>query len=101
MLFDFNVTWRRLIAHAGMIGYASWSEDRAYVYFDDLLTEDPAYFRVRIGDSKFDRIASLKGVRRWNSLIEPPFSGLAPGGMPLFTRDLSTQEIYALDWQLP
>jgi hypothetical protein len=61
------------------------------VYFDDLLTEDPAYFRVRIGDSKFDRIASLKGVRRWSSLIEPPWSGLAPGGMPLFTRDLSTQ----------
>jgi hypothetical protein len=30
MLFDFNVhKWRRLIAHAGMIGYASWSEDSA------------------------------------------------------------------------
>jgi serine/threonine protein kinase/Tol biopolymer transport system component len=101
-LFDFSVQkWRRLIGHAGMIGYASWSPDSAYVYFDDFYTDDPAYFRVRIANSKMDRIASLKGMRRGSSLIEPPWSGLAPGGIPLFVRDLSSQEIYALDWQLP
>jgi hypothetical protein len=71
MPFDFHVhKWRRLIGRAGMIGYASWSSDSAYVYFDDLFTEDPAYFRVRVADSKLDRIASLKGVRRWSTLNE-------------------------------
>jgi hypothetical protein len=33
--------------------------------------------------------------------MKPPWSGLAPGEIPLFVRDLTTQEIYALDWQLP
>jgi len=27
--------------------------------------------------------------------------GLAPGEIPLFVRDISTKEIYALDLQLP
>jgi Tol biopolymer transport system component len=102
MLFDFRVhEWRRLIGHAGTIGYASWSPDSAYVYFDDFFTDDPAYFRVRIADSKVDRIVSLKGVRRWSAFQQPPWSGLAPGGTPLFVRDLSTYELYALDWELP
>jgi Tol biopolymer transport system component/DNA-binding winged helix-turn-helix (wHTH) protein len=101
-LFDFSAhKWRRLIGRAGTIGYASWSPDSAYVYFDDLFTEDPAYFRVRVADSKLDRIASLKGVKRWSTLAQPPWSGLAPGEIPLFVRDLSTQEIYGLDLQLP
>jgi len=29
------------------------------------------------------------------------WSGLAPDGSPLFTRDTSTEEIYALDLDLP
>ena len=29
------------------------------------------------------------------------WTGLGPNQTPLFVRDLSTQEIYALDWQLP
>jgi hypothetical protein len=29
------------------------------------------------------------------------WSGLAPDGSPLFVRDISNREIYALDWKLP
>jgi hypothetical protein len=29
------------------------------------------------------------------------WSGLTPDGLPLFTRDISIQEIYALDVELP
>jgi serine/threonine protein kinase len=45
-------------------------------------------------------VFSLKGVRRfWG-----PFgslTGLAPDDSPLLVRDISSQEIYALDWQAP
>jgi len=27
--------------------------------------------------------------------------GLAPDGSPLIVRDISTQEVYTLEWQLP
>jgi hypothetical protein len=30
-----------------------------------------------------------------------PWSGITPDGAPLFVRDLSTDEIYALDLELP
>ena len=28
-------------------------------------------------------------------------SGMTPDGSPLLVRDISTQEIYAIDWKLP
>jgi Tol biopolymer transport system component/DNA-binding winged helix-turn-helix (wHTH) protein len=101
-LFDFQTNkWRELVSQVGTIDYFCWSSDSLSVYFDNSFTPDPAYLRVRISDSKLDRIASLKPVRRYISDFGIPWSGLGPGEIPLFVRDISTQEIYALDWQLP
>jgi hypothetical protein len=47
------------------------------------------------------RVVSLKGMRRFITDFGVPYSGLGPGETPLFSRDISTQEIYALDLQLP
>jgi len=47
-----------------------------------------------------EEVASLKDVRR----AAGPFAqwaGLAPDGSPLVLRDTGTQEIYALDVELP
>ena len=82
------------------IGYPSWSRDGQYLYFDTTLTDDPAFFRIRISDRKLERLVSLKGVRRfWGDLGE--WTGLAPDDSPLLVRDISSQEVYALDWQAP
>jgi len=82
------------------IGYPSWSHDGQYVYFDTTLTEDPALYRVRISDHKLERLFSLKGPQRfWGQF--GPWTGLTPDDSPLIVRDTSSQEIYALDWQLP
>jgi Tol biopolymer transport system component len=82
------------------LGYPSWSRDGQYLYFDTTLTDDPAFFRVRISDRKLQRLVSLKGVRRfWGELGE--WTGLAPDDSPLLVRDTSSQEVYALDWQAP
>jgi serine/threonine protein kinase/Tol biopolymer transport system component len=101
VLFDFTTNqWRQLAADVGNIGYMAWSADSAYVYFDNLFTADAAYLRVRVSDSKLERIVSLNGKRRFLGGFES-WTGLGPGDVPLFMRDISVQEIYALDWNLP
>jgi eukaryotic-like serine/threonine-protein kinase len=93
---------RTLAAGLGTIGYLAWSPDGSYIYFDTLLTPNPGYFRVRIKDAKLERLIDLKGIRTFPEQFGPgSWTGLGPNQTPLFVRDLSTQEIYALDWQLP
>lgn len=99
MLFD--VAARRWQELASMpIGYPSWSHDGQYIYFDTTLSEDAAFFRVRISDHKLERLFSLKTMRRyWGPF--GPWTGLAPDDTPLLVRDISSEEVYALDWQAP
>jgi len=100
MLFDrVSARWMEL-ANMTTIGYPSWSHDGQYLYFDTILSDDPAFFRIRISDHKLERLVSLKGVRRfWGELGQ--WTGLAPDDSPLLVRDTSSQEIYALDFQAP
>ncbi len=102
VLFDIATqTWSDLTKPpVGPIGYPSWSHDGQYLYFDTTFTEGPAYFRVRASDRKVEEIASLKGVRRFRANFGP-WSGLAPDDSPLVARDISSEEIYALDWDTP
>lgn len=81
-------------------GYPTWSHDGQYIYFDTTLTDDPAFFRLRLSDRKLERLFSLKGMRRyWGEF--GPWTGLGPDDSPLLTRDISSQEIYALEWKEP
>lgn len=100
MLFDrAAASWIELATMAS-IGYPSWSHDGQYLYFDSTLTDDPAFFRIRISDRKLERLVSLKGVRRfWGELGE--WTGLGPDDSPLLERDTSSQEVYALDLRAP
>jgi hypothetical protein len=61
---------------------------------------DAAFFRVRIKDRKVERVVSLKDVPRAVGSLGV-WDGLAPDGSPLFQRDASLDEIYALDWDAP
>jgi Tol biopolymer transport system component/predicted Ser/Thr protein kinase len=82
-------------------GYMTWSHDSAYVYFDTF-TGDQAYYRLRLSDLKTEKVADLTKLRVYVSQYGPgPWTGLGPGDVPLFPRDISTQEIYALDLQMP
>jgi Tol biopolymer transport system component len=101
MLFDVtSQNWREWATNVGTVGYMSWSRDSKYVGFDNLLTNDDAYWRIWVADGRLERIASLKNVRRFFATFGP-WTGLAPDGSPLVVRDISNQEIYALDLQLP
>ena len=97
MLFDCSTHQWSELAQMG-IGYPTWSHDGRYIYFDSIFRQDPAFFRVQISDRKLERLASLKEIHRlWGALAE--WSGLGPDDSLLVTRDISSPEIYALDWQ--
>lgn len=101
MLFDVtSQNWREWATNLGTLGYMTWSRDSKYVGFDNLLTDDDGYWRIRVADGKVERVATFKTIRRFWA-IWGPWTGLAPDGSPLVVRDISNQEIYALDLQLP
>ena len=101
MIYDFRRRkWRRLASGLGTIGYVAWASDSVYIYFDSVVRHDSTYLRVKASDGKTEQLANLKNLRRYFG-IWGLWSGLAPGAIPLFTRDTSTQEIYTLDWRLP
>ncbi len=92
--------WRQLSDKMGTVGFITWSPDSKYLGFDTSFTADPGFFRVRVGDGQIERVVSLSKIRRFLSQWGE-WSGMAPDGSPLVVRDISGQEIYALDWQLP
>jgi eukaryotic-like serine/threonine-protein kinase len=94
-LYDIKTQkWRELARVA--VGYPSWSRDGKYIYFDS----ESAFFRVRISDRKLERVIGLK------DLLDPheswaPWTGLTPDDSPLLSKNVGTEEIYALDWEAP
>jgi eukaryotic-like serine/threonine-protein kinase len=100
MLFDFGTrAWSDLLkADAG--GCISWSRDSKFIYIDHGIGEHPTFYRFRLADHKLDRMVDLKGFRRAVS-GGFPWSTVTPGGAPILLRDLSTQEVYALDFEAP
>jgi eukaryotic-like serine/threonine-protein kinase len=104
VLFDTTTQqWRQLVAGVGVIGYLAWSAKSDYIYFDTLATKEPGYYRARISDSKVERIVDFKNIHTYPSQFGyvGSWTGLAPGDAPLVVLDISTQEIYALDLELP
>jgi len=98
-LFDFKAkTWQELTSGV-IIGWPNWSRDGKYVYYDAGTGDQSGFYRVRIGDRKVERIVSLKDIRRAGTY--GAWAGLAPDDSPLLLRDTGTQEIYALDVDLP
>jgi Tol biopolymer transport system component len=79
----------------------AWSRDGKYIYFSSTDQGEPAFYRVQVKTAKVERFASLKDVKRPPSESWGSWTGLTPDDAPLALRDISTFEIYALDWQLP
>jgi Tol biopolymer transport system component len=104
MLFDVkNQTWRALKVAVNNFGYMAWSRDSASVYFDTLQTGASAFFRLRISDSKLEKLCDLNKVARYADPFGggSSWTGLGPGEVLLLPRDISTEEIYSFDLQLP
>jgi Tol biopolymer transport system component/DNA-binding winged helix-turn-helix (wHTH) protein len=98
MLFDF-VTQKWTQAFGSEIGYLLWSHDGKYIYFQDTRNAD-RIVRLRVSDRKLETIVDLKNVGRLTTGTFVDWFGLAPDDSPLFARDISTSELWALevDW---
>jgi len=100
MLFEVKTQkWTELTSI--IVDYPAWSHDGKYVYFNSNVGDAPGFYRVQIKGHKLERVASLKDVKRPTSGSFGSWTGLAPDDSPLALRDISTYEIYALEWQLP
>ena len=102
MLFDRSTSrWSELVgAEIGLKGYPTFSHDGQYLYFDTSFTVDSAFYRLRLADHKLERLFSLRDLRRFHADLGS-WTGLTPDDSPLLVRDMSSQEVYALDWEAP
>jgi serine/threonine protein kinase len=98
MLYEFATRKWSPLAQA-TFAYNSWSHDSRYVYLEDYSRGDDIV-RVSVHGGPLQVMQSVKDVPRgsdpWASWL-----GLGLDDAPLLMRDQSTQEIYALDVQLP
>jgi len=98
MLYEFATRQWSQLAQA-TFAYDNWSHDSRYIYLEDYSQGDDIV-RVSVKGGPLQRLESVKDVPRssdpWASWL-----GLSPDDAPLLMRDESTQEIYALDLQLP
>ena len=97
LLFDFTTQrWTELAQQQAL--WPRWSRDGKYIYCSSSSENDIS--RVRVGDRKIERLASIKDFR----LVKGVFGawvGWTPDDQPLMLRDVGTQDIYALEWQIP
>jgi len=101
MLYDFQTEkWSEWATDPGGVNYGGWSSDGRYFYFDVSVGRNPACRRVKLGEHRVEELYSLKDLRRFFGTWGQ-WGGLAPDNSRLYTRDASTQEIYALDVDLP
>ena len=95
LIFDFQTQkWTDWVSEPGsIIHLPTWSRDGRYVYYQS----KPGYRRVKVGQTRSELIVDLKDLRQSGF----GWSGLASDDSALFVRDVSTDEIYALDLELP
>jgi len=79
-------------------GYPAWSRDGKYLYFR---MDQLGYYRVQLGQTQAELVVDLKDFHQFSAGNMGPWSGITPDGSPLFVRDTGTDEIYALDLELP
>jgi serine/threonine protein kinase/Tol biopolymer transport system component len=84
-------------------GYETWSHDGKYIYFQGQFPPETfsSVLRLRLADRKIEEVADMRRVGRMTAGGFYSWFGLAPDDSPLVTRDISTQEVYALEMDWP
>ena len=101
LLYEFATQkWTVIVKGLGDIGYMEWTEGGKSILFDTVLVADPAFYRLHLPNLHLDTVVKLADKRRYFGPFGP-WTGVAPDGSPLLVRDISNEEIYSLDLQLP
>jgi hypothetical protein len=101
LLYEFATgKWRVLDKNVGPTAYMAWSSDSKEILFDTLDANEPGMYRIRVSDSRLQNVTPISGIRRYYSSFGP-WSGITPDGSPLLVRDISNEEIYELQLEIP
>jgi serine/threonine protein kinase/Tol biopolymer transport system component len=103
MLFDFaHQSWQDLTPeNLQFAAYPAWLPDSKCVVFNSLGSSSFPEYRICLADRKLEHIADMGQNGRLVYGLDGWWTGVAPDGSILGTRDASTQEIYALDVKWP
>jgi hypothetical protein len=79
------------------------SPNSQYLYYLKEAPQDPKAMRVRLSERKIEVVASLEGIQQISDQTNwgQSWVGVAPDGSVLLTRDMGTQEIYAINVKWP
>jgi hypothetical protein len=103
VVFDLKTQkWSDLVPGPILGGVVNWAHEPnfKYVYYTTGGAE-PQVLRVRLADHKVEVITSLKDLPRAIGPDSYTQISVAPDGSPVFTRDIGSQEIYALTVKWP
>lgn len=101
VLYEFDTQkWTVIAKGLGMIGYMEWTDGGKNILFDTLLVPEPAFYRLHVSNLHLETLVKIADLARYYGPFGP-WTGVAPDGSPLLVRDISNDEIYSLDLQLP
>ena len=89
--------WTDWVKEPGSIVLPTWSKDGTYIYYGNRSSENAGYRRVKLGDHRSELVVDLKNLAQ----LDPGWSGMDPSDTPLFVRNLSIDDVYAVDLHLP
>jgi dipeptidyl aminopeptidase/acylaminoacyl peptidase len=97
-LYDFQTgKWSEWVTDADGVGYPAWSPDSRYVDYWSV----GKIKRIRVGESRATDLVSLKGLHIYFTPEFGPWNDNAADGSRMVLRDVSTEDIYALDVEFP
>jgi WD40 repeat protein len=79
----------------------NWARSPDFKYFYYTAARDPKIIRIRMADLKSEVVGSLKDFPLARGASDPTQISIAPDYSPIFTRQISAQEIYALTVKFP
>ncbi len=102
LIHDFSSgQWREVLAGKEPLDWVRWSRDGRALF----LTEGSTRIRLGVADGRRETIASLERLRlvpdAGNRTTGQRWVGGAPDDSVITLRDVSVQEIFALDWDAP
>jgi eukaryotic-like serine/threonine-protein kinase len=97
-LYDFQTgKWSGWISDLEGIGYPAWSSDsRSIDYWSSSKIK-----RIKLGDSRPQDLFSFQGLNIYGTPEFGPWNDNAADGSRMFLRDVSTEDLYALDVDFP
>ncbi len=100
MLFDWQTgKWSQWLTEPDAISFPRWSANSKSMIFSSMYPE-PGFRRIRLGQTKSELFVRTGDLKIYHG-IWGAWTGLGPNDTPTLVRDISSEEIYALELQNP